>query len=468
MRSRFIISESDRRNILSMYGLLTEEEREITINGTVIDEKNETVIGAKITIYKDEKLLTGTRSDDIGQYEIKLNADNGDLIIKCEVPPNQEAKQTLTIQSEKNIYNDVNFILTSEKIKSQQNITASKKSISVKGKFLDSKNNRISGATVYVIIQGEKQNLLNSPEYKEKLKNLDLDYEFIKGEKIEDATFVFEKEGYRTIKKTFDFTKETKYEYDPKFFKIVIPCQDYVSTEQIFYGKNNSKDFKETNKGLHDEVVIKAKKDALKQYIKKYPFKDVDVDEFYTKIEKSNSVPYKIVCEKYDTNKDNDIVKYITVEITKDDFDNLLRPKKLPEPKKIKSNKIDFINIPFVELIEKSFKENKPAFILFSNEDETISNDIKNKLNEDKMSVYALNNDYIPVEYINDESDQVGNIQAQDSLEISKIPSVAIIKGLETPVILDGSYSLIKKVSNFGSYFSRPDEYLETIKNLLT
>ena len=171
---------------------------------------------------------------------------------------------------------------------------------------------------------------------------------------------------------------------------------------------------------------------------------------------------------KYDTNKDNDIVKYITVEITKDDFDNLLRPKKLPEPKKIKSNKIDFINIPFVELIEKSFKENKPAFILFSNEDETISNDIKNKLNEDKMSVYALNNDYIPVEYINDESDQVGNIQAQDSLEISKIPSVAIIKGLETPVILDGSYSLIKKVSNFGSYFSRPDEYLETIKNLLT
>ena len=84
------------------------------------------------------------------------------------------------------------------------------------------------------------------------------------------------------------------------------------------------------------------------------------------------------------------------------------------------------------------------------------------------MSVFTLNNDYIPVEYINNESDQVGNIQAQDSLEISKIPSVAIIKGLETPVILDGSYSLIKKVSNFGSYFSRPDEYLETIKNLLT
>ena len=38
MKNRFVISENDRRSILSMYGLLTEEEKEYNFSGVIKDD----------------------------------------------------------------------------------------------------------------------------------------------------------------------------------------------------------------------------------------------------------------------------------------------------------------------------------------------------------------------------------------------------------------------------------------------
>ena len=83
MRSRFVISESDRRNILSMYGLLTEEEKK-KIKGIVVrfEDINDPISdtpapNVKIDLFKrndnsgfeDLELIESTKTDSNGNFE---------------------------------------------------------------------------------------------------------------------------------------------------------------------------------------------------------------------------------------------------------------------------------------------------------------------------------------------------------------------------------------------------------------
>lgn len=81
MKSRFIISENDRRNILSMYGLLTEEEKEYTFAGTVKNESDKPVELVKIIIKKQEKdgalrSVGGGNVNEDGSFEFNIKLDN--------------------------------------------------------------------------------------------------------------------------------------------------------------------------------------------------------------------------------------------------------------------------------------------------------------------------------------------------------------------------------------------------------
>ena len=81
MKNRFVISENDRRNILSMYGLLTEEEKEYGFSGNVKYEKNESIDSPQIYIKKelpDGKLKTVDiiTADENGDFEKKVKLDN--------------------------------------------------------------------------------------------------------------------------------------------------------------------------------------------------------------------------------------------------------------------------------------------------------------------------------------------------------------------------------------------------------
>jgi hypothetical protein len=111
--------------------------------------------------------------------------------------------------------------------------------------------------------------------------------------------------------------------------------------------------------------------------------------------------------------------------------------------------------------------EEKPAFILFSKQGETLSNDLINRFNTNQETIDTLNANYIPVNYLNDETDEGGYISASEYLDIDKIPSIVIIQGTKTPQQIDGSYRVIKKITDLGSYFNNFQDYLTMVNDLL-
>jgi hypothetical protein len=444
-----------------MYSLLTEEERTITITGNVTDENNTPVSNAKIQFSKSNKVLGGTFSNEDGVFSTTLKLDNGTIDIVCSTGGKYlQSQKTIEVITNKNDY-DLNFLLIKEKTVGQEEVKVIPKYNKISGKIYNSEGDPLLGVTITLISDFETKNIA---------QNKDGSYTY-STTPVNKLTLIFKKEGYNKIKKTFNFDEQPSQTYDVKLKKFIDPCENFKSTETTFYGKFSSKDYNVKQKQSHDSIVINAKKNALKQYLEKYPPNDIeDYEPLYKKIESEGSIDYKIVCEKYEISSEDELTKYVSVEISKTSFDTFINPKRpSQENKKVRSEKIEFRNIPFFDLIKLSIKENKPAFILFSNEDETISVDLKNRLNNNRTYVDTINNNYIPVEYINDENDELGNVLASDSLDVTKIPSVVIVtgEGDEVPKMLEGSYRVIKKVSNFGSYFSRPDEYLNTIKNLL-
>ena len=62
MKNRFVISENDRRSILSMYGLLKEDITKINISGTIKDSEGNLKVFENIRL-KDinDEILTTTQ-----------------------------------------------------------------------------------------------------------------------------------------------------------------------------------------------------------------------------------------------------------------------------------------------------------------------------------------------------------------------------------------------------------------------
>lgn len=76
MKSRFVISENDRRSILSMYGLLNEEVLDYVFEGTVTSSSNENLEYVTINVFNESKKIAYTMTDVDGKYKISLKLDN--------------------------------------------------------------------------------------------------------------------------------------------------------------------------------------------------------------------------------------------------------------------------------------------------------------------------------------------------------------------------------------------------------
>lgn len=249
-----------------------------------------------------------------------------------------------------------------------------------------------------------------------------------------------------------------------KDINVTIPCSDYTSDKNTFYGKSNSDKFDGNAKNdVYDNIVINAKVDAFNQYYKTLEYGTVDYNTTLETVKSETGVPFKIVCSKRLLNKENISIKYVTVKINKSDFDLLIK-----KPLDVKQeSKVNYTKIDFRDLIQKSVDEKKPAFILFSKQGETLSDDLISRFNTNQETIDNLNTNYIPVNYLNDETDEGGYISASEYLDIDKIPSIAIIQGTKTPQPIDGSYRVIKKITDLGSYFNNFQDYLTMINDLL-
>lgn len=260
------------------------------------------------------------------------------------------------------------------------------------------------------------------------------------------------------------YYKSDKKPETEKDVRITIPCSNYTSDNNTFYGKANSDKFDGNAKdNVYDDVVINAKVNAFNQYYKTLKNGTVDYDSTLETIKSETGIPFKIVCSERLLNKENISIKYVTVKINKSDFDLLL---KTPSDVKQES-KVNYTKIDFRELIQKSVEKSKPAFILFSKQGETLSDDLISRFNTNQKTIDNLNTNYIPVNYLNDETDEGGYISASEYLDIDKIPSIVIIQGTKTPQPIEGSYRVIKKITDLGSYFNNFQDYLTMVNDLL-
>jgi hypothetical protein len=76
-KNHFIITESDRINILSMHGLLTEDVSEYTFEGTVtssLDKENLEYVN--VSIVSDNKTIGFSMTDSEGKYSITSKLDS--------------------------------------------------------------------------------------------------------------------------------------------------------------------------------------------------------------------------------------------------------------------------------------------------------------------------------------------------------------------------------------------------------
>ena len=385
MKNRFVISENDRRSILSMYGLLTEQAKK-TIEGTIL----------RIADYN--KLVNNTPAPKVKVDLYKINSFDG--------------------------FEDLELIDTQE--------------TDLSGKFefvgLDSFENLLIRSNENDFY---KRKEVNVPNKTENIQNITITINFKEGKEPEEK-------------------EETVF---------VEPCQDYISNEETFYGKAKSEKFNpKDDKDVYDQIVIDAKIDALKKYLKINYISSERQPELIEKIKNQDIIKYKIVCSEKILNQQNISVKYVTVKINKEDLDLFVKE----EEKVVQvETKINFQKIGFRDLIKKSKDENKEAFILLTNLNETVSDDLLQNLNSNIDIVTKLNNDYICVNYINDESDTNGYISASNNLKIYTIPSLVTLKGIQEPYPIAGSFKVNTKITDFSDYFNDFDNYINRINNLL-
>lgn len=386
MRSRFVISESDRRSILSMYGLLNEQTKK-TINGVV----------RRSADYN--KLVNNTPAPKVKVSLYKINTSDG--------------------------FDELVLINTQE--------------TNLNGEFsftnLDSFENLMIGTSENDFY---KRKEINVPNKTETTQNITIIINFKEGkEPLEGEEEIFEE-----------------------------PCQEYISDEKTFYGKAKSEIFDpKSDDDTYDQVVIDAKIDALKNYLKINFVISARHPELIEKIKNQDSIKYKIVCSERILNQQNISVKYITVKINKEDLDLFTKEEEVIAPPV--ETRINFQKIGFRELIKKSKDENKESFILLTNLNEEVSDDLISRLNSNIDIVNKLNNNYICVNYINDESDMNGYISASNNLGVYTIPSLIILKGTKDPYPIDGSFKVSTKITDFSDYFNDLDNYINRINNLI-
>lgn len=75
IKNRFILNENDRRNILSMYGLLVEEVKDVIISGVVTDDSNTPRSGKVYLKDTNGKIIKQQNTDFDGNYSINANLE---------------------------------------------------------------------------------------------------------------------------------------------------------------------------------------------------------------------------------------------------------------------------------------------------------------------------------------------------------------------------------------------------------
>lgn len=419
MIKKINISENDRRTILSMHKLIVEQSGEITIQGTVTDgeSKNEPSPFTSVKLRNSDNTIVGrTETGDDGHY----------IMTTLTLPIGE---YTLTFGDDKslevvNIESNTTTITVDTRLK----VTEMEEFV------FDQKSYRMPIFNIKVVTPSG-ENIVDA--------EIEIHY---KGTLIDYGAFAGTSDGTKTFETNFVDNKKT---LSDGLKNVWIDSSIYP-----YFFTNRS----DILCGSKSPINIVAK------------YQNVRVEKVVDTC--LNNGEYFISTD--DTTKKN-IIK-LKIKQPQDFVITLQPPQPLqPRQKSVetkqvtkgKYSKVNYSNIGFRELIKKSTDEGKPAFILFSKLGDWLSNDLITGLNTNEETISKLNDNFIPVNYANDESDTEGYILAAEYLNVDKIPSIVIIQGKGAPLPIENSYTEKKRVTDFVSYLNNFKDYLSMANDLL-
>jgi hypothetical protein len=418
MKKRFIISESDRKEILSMYGVLNESVRDITIKGVVYGDVNDTLPNSKVEILSGNKILNRAMSDDSGEFNVTINTDNQTLTIRCSNTNEGYPSSTTEIDVKEgtNTY-EVKLKLTS---KERQDVKVTKKIQQISGVVYNKEGDVLEDVEISISFDGQVKPITQEKNGSYKFTTPDM------GDK--NVELSFKKDGYVDTYKSLRILSNDKMTFNPKLPKITQkvetpptkPFTDkrkiFKSTRTTFYGSGTS-----TNE---ETAIVNAKKDALVQYLKVIRLSDDDKDKLKGLIPDGGIEEYR---NRERTGTYYYVYKFKRKELRKFVSSKLkIKPLTFDTTDEIDYSKIVFEGIELNDAFIKSSNNKKPVFVFWGNS-KTNSKLALDKLNSNPELVNRVNSNYNRV-WVNPENMDNDNNEMINITGNSTIPYLYIMK----------------------------------------
>jgi hypothetical protein len=401
MVRKLIITEDDRRNILSMYNLLTEADKvQVTINGTVTSPpKTDYNYNVKVTLLNsDGEKISQTLTDFDGNFKMEdlelekgsysLNYNNGIYNIEYSENITITKSETKTVTA---------YLKPAQEL---DVVTVQAKSL-IRGKVVTNKNpDGLSGCTVVA-------------------------YEF--GNKVDQT--ITDVSGNFKIK----YEKDVLENLNIKFFggndyidKEIIPTQrdlgEIFLEKRLFAVEGSVYTNDENNKSFINGLTVNIYRNSEKINTTKV---DKNGNFYFRNLDSLSNLTVTIVGGGYFSDK--------TVIVSSGNLGKiqLLSIYKPVEP--VEKDYIDFRDIDFEVAVKESYTTGKDIFLLFGLDGNEPTEKVLSVLESDKDRVNNINNNYIPLYYQVNRLDTNKYMSASEPLGVRTYPAITIVRAINNP-----------------------------------
>ncbi len=441
VKNKFIISESDRKQILSMYGLMLEATKtKVKLFGKIPNTEPPIDLKKLIILVKQNNLnirpISQSGPDADGNWDITLELENGKFEIRVKNEDGITIKKELTFNGESEI-EVVDLTFDKSSIKDEVSLSRSTLIFLVKN---SKTNTPLSDIKVITTIEDEDNEKTEYVYTTDKDGKIQFDFkilnEIFELYKKNELTFniTINDENYRSKneiiniqkginqKYTFNLVpkKEFKQEVDDFEKEIFIP-KFYESNRFTFYGySTNPMDDKE-------DALESAKKDAYNQFLKTIRKKFRNNEKVKNTLPEDEEIVFHFpVTEKqyyYIVKyKRRDLKKFVKslVRVPKDedidDFD--------------KNDTIDFEDLSLDIALLKAKTQGKNVFVVIGNDSENMT-EVLEKINSNPEFVSNINTKTVKIKIPVDDTDsnysKLIDIFSQNRLSMRSFPRIVYL-----------------------------------------
>jgi len=422
VKNKFIISENDRRHILSLYGLLLEDDKlKVRLFGKIPNFQNITEKIESIKIRQNSiniKPISQNLPDNDENWDTTVELEKGKFSIIVTLDDGSSGNFNFEFKGE----SELNCELKIHREKQEQEALVTKHIITLILKDSETQKNL---SDIEVSIKFENGDI------KTFTSNFEGKVNFIKNlEKTENINVSIKDENYRYKNETYivnsnqksifilNLKPKKKFEQDVDDFKEEIFIPNYYKSNRFtFYGYTTNP---MNNK---EEALESAKKDAYNQFLKtiRKKFRENEIVK--------NAVPSggEIVFHMpYNHNQYYYIIKYKKTELKKF-VKSILKTKEKIDDDDEKKEVIEFENFSLDMALLKAKTQGKNIFILLGN-DGTNFDEVVQTINDDSEFVSITNKTKvkikIPVDDTSNDYLKLVDIFSQNRLSMRSFPRI--------------------------------------------